>query len=205
MTDRSVKEPQSPKEQKRSSQTVSSINPKWVIAAGVALAVVLYGFYYASAHKARDLADITRPPVGFEAFEEVDEDSTIGSDETADSFRDSSSVFPDSEEEDETAQLRLRVEELAQLNYEKDHLIVSLTEQLTEAQRNTPTTKALATEPSTSAGQRTHTVKKGETLSEIARLYYGSGTRWKEIYDANSEKLGDKNRVRVGTVLVIPE
>lgn len=52
---------------------------------------------------------------------------------------------------------------------------------------------------------RSHTVKKGETLSEISRQYYGSSGRWDKILQANREKISDKNRVRVGTVLVIPE
>ena len=52
---------------------------------------------------------------------------------------------------------------------------------------------------------RSHTVKKGETLSEISRQYYGSSGRWEKILEANKDKISDKNRVRVGTVLVIPE
>lgn len=50
-----------------------------------------------------------------------------------------------------------------------------------------------------------HMVKKGETLSEISRLYYGTSTGWQQIYNANQGTIPDTNKLKVGTLLMIPE
>jgi chromosome segregation ATPase len=55
-----------------------------------------------------------------------------------------------------------------------------------------------ATEP------RLHTVMPGETLSTIARDYYGSASRWAEIFEANRDRVPEPNRLGVGTLLRIP-
>jgi nucleoid-associated protein YgaU len=50
-----------------------------------------------------------------------------------------------------------------------------------------------------------HTVAEGETLSHISLKYYGSATRWQEIYEANKGVIGDNpNKIYVGQELVIP-
>jgi nucleoid-associated protein YgaU len=52
-----------------------------------------------------------------------------------------------------------------------------------------------------------HTVKSGETLSQIAQHYYGSAAqeKWMAIYEANKEVIGDNpSLVRAGQVLKIP-
>ena len=51
---------------------------------------------------------------------------------------------------------------------------------------------------------RSYTVKKGDTLWEIAEAMYGSGLQWPKIYNANKGKLSDPNSIRVGQELVIP-
>lgn len=51
---------------------------------------------------------------------------------------------------------------------------------------------------------RTHTVGKGQTLTSIAEEYYGDGTQWRRIYEANRSKIPDPNRIKVGTTLTIP-
>ena len=55
-----------------------------------------------------------------------------------------------------------------------------------------------------STGARTHTVGRGETLTSIANAYYGDGTQWRRIYEANKSKIPDPNRIKVGTTLTIP-
>ena len=68
-----------------------------------------------------------------------------------------------------------------------------------------PVTYAPPAPASTTAGQRTHTVKKGDTLLGLARLYYaGDEHRWHAIYDANRDKISNPNQLKVGQVLVIP-
>lgn len=51
-----------------------------------------------------------------------------------------------------------------------------------------------------------HTVAAGETLSHISLHYYKTANRWKEIYEANKEVIGDNhNLIKPGQELVIPE
>jgi len=51
---------------------------------------------------------------------------------------------------------------------------------------------------------RYHTVSEGESLSSLARRYYGSPNRWSEIEAANRGVIGNPNALRVGTRLRIP-
>jgi nucleoid-associated protein YgaU len=50
-----------------------------------------------------------------------------------------------------------------------------------------------------------YTVKQGETLSHIAKAFYGKASKWTVIYEANSDKIKDPSKVRAGTKLRIPE
>jgi nucleoid-associated protein YgaU len=52
--------------------------------------------------------------------------------------------------------------------------------------------------------QRTYTVKSGDTLSKIAKEFYGDANAYHRIFDANRDKLNDPNRIDVGQVLNIP-
>lgn len=50
-----------------------------------------------------------------------------------------------------------------------------------------------------------HTVASGDSLSKIAQQYYKSGDKWKHIYEANKDVIGDNpSLIRVGQVLKIP-
>ena len=51
---------------------------------------------------------------------------------------------------------------------------------------------------------RTHTVKSGDTLSKIAKSYYGNANQFPKIFDANRDKLSNPDQIRTGQVLVIP-
>ena len=51
---------------------------------------------------------------------------------------------------------------------------------------------------------QTYTVNKGDTLSKIAKEFYGSANRWHEIYDANRDQLSNPDLIKPGQVLKIP-
>jgi len=49
-----------------------------------------------------------------------------------------------------------------------------------------------------------HEVKKGENLWKIAEHYYGDGTLYTKIFEANKDVLDDPDRIKVGQKLRIP-
>ena len=51
---------------------------------------------------------------------------------------------------------------------------------------------------------RTVTVQPGDSLSAISKRVYGSYNKWREIYQANSDKMSSENDLKVGMELVIP-
>src|SRR5262245_13943462 len=59
-------------------------------------------------------------------------------------------------------------------------------------------------EPSQPAN-RTYTVKVGDTLSKIAKQYYGDSGLYRRIFEANRQVLRDPDHIQVGQVLQIPE
>lgn len=69
----------------------------------------------------------------------------------------------------------------------------------------TPTSSATA-QPSQpqSAGVKSYTVQKGDTLSKISLQFYGTSKKWQKIVDANRSKLGNNQVLRSGMQLVIP-
>jgi len=53
---------------------------------------------------------------------------------------------------------------------------------------------------------RTHVVRRGDTLFELARRYYnGDITKWRKIHEANAAAIPNKDVLRVGQELVIPD
>lgn len=51
---------------------------------------------------------------------------------------------------------------------------------------------------------KNYTVKKGDCLWNIAKYFYGSGSKYTEIYNANSDKIHNPNLIYPGQVLTIP-
>jgi nucleoid-associated protein YgaU len=47
-------------------------------------------------------------------------------------------------------------------------------------------------------------VKKGDTLSKIAKEFYGDASLYPQIFEANRDHLTDPNKIRVGQKLRIP-
>ncbi len=49
-----------------------------------------------------------------------------------------------------------------------------------------------------------HMVKSGETLSKIAKQYYGDANKYNTIFEANTDKLKSADMIHPGDELVIP-
>lgn len=60
--------------------------------------------------------------------------------------------------------------------------------------------------PATSAAptEQTYSVQPGDTLSKIARQFYGDAGQYMKIFEANKDKLKDPNQIQVGQELNIP-
>jgi LysM repeat protein len=54
------------------------------------------------------------------------------------------------------------------------------------------------------AGGRTYTVKSGDTLSKIAKEFYGSANEYNKIFEANTDQLSSPDKINVGQELKIP-
>lgn len=63
---------------------------------------------------------------------------------------------------------------------------------------------APASAPAPAKSQRTYTVKKDETLSEIAKAQLGSARKWRDIVKANDGDIPENGSVREGQVIVLP-
>jgi nucleoid-associated protein YgaU len=55
-----------------------------------------------------------------------------------------------------------------------------------------------------SGGAKTYTVKEGDTLASISRKFYKTSKRWREIRDANENKIDDSDNLKAGLTLKIP-
>jgi nucleoid-associated protein YgaU len=63
---------------------------------------------------------------------------------------------------------------------------------------------APAPKPQTAPTLRIHKVVAGDTLSKIARKYYGKAGDYMKIFDANKDKLKDPDKIFPGQDLIIP-
>ncbi len=54
------------------------------------------------------------------------------------------------------------------------------------------------------SAEQVHEVKKGDTLWKIAEHYYGDGSLYMNIFEANRTILKDPNLIKVGQKLKIP-
>jgi len=63
---------------------------------------------------------------------------------------------------------------------------------------------APAPKPQTAPTLRIHKVVAGDTLSKIAKKYYGKAGDYMKIFDANKDKLKDPDKIFPGQDLIIP-
>jgi nucleoid-associated protein YgaU len=52
--------------------------------------------------------------------------------------------------------------------------------------------------------QRTYTVQAGDSLSKIAKQFYGDAGAYNLIFEANRDQISDADKIRPGQVLKIP-
>lgn len=64
--------------------------------------------------------------------------------------------------------------------------------------------KVASTPKATSSPKRTYTVKKGDCLWNIAKQFYGKGSAYTKIYDANTNQIANPSLIYPGQVFVIP-
>jgi LysM repeat protein len=71
-----------------------------------------------------------------------------------------------------------------------------------KAPQVTPVSGTAATQKP--AGEETYTVVKGDTLSKIAKQFYGNANEYMRIFEANKDQLKDPDKIQIGQVLKIP-
>jgi len=52
---------------------------------------------------------------------------------------------------------------------------------------------------------RTYTVAAGDSLSKIAKKFYGDANKWKRIFEANRDTVKNPDLIHPGQVLKIPD
>jgi nucleoid-associated protein YgaU len=62
----------------------------------------------------------------------------------------------------------------------------------------------LNVDPSLAPQQQVYTVAAGDSLSKIAKQFYGNANEYMKIFNANRDKLNDPNAIKPGQQLVIP-
>jgi nucleoid-associated protein YgaU len=55
-----------------------------------------------------------------------------------------------------------------------------------------------------SVPKRTYTVQAGDSLSKIAKQFYGNANDYMRIFEANKDTLNDPSKIQIGQQLVIP-
>lgn len=51
---------------------------------------------------------------------------------------------------------------------------------------------------------QTYTVVGGDSLSKIAKKFYGDASKWREIFEANRDRISDPDLIQIGQVIKIP-
>jgi nucleoid-associated protein YgaU len=51
---------------------------------------------------------------------------------------------------------------------------------------------------------REYTIERGDSLSKIAKKFYGNAGDWKKIYEANKSSIKDPDLIYPGNKIIIP-
>lgn len=58
--------------------------------------------------------------------------------------------------------------------------------------------------PAPAPAAQTYTVQSGDSLSKIAKHFYGNAGEYMKIFEANQDQLSDPDKIKVGQTLKIP-
>jgi nucleoid-associated protein YgaU len=61
-----------------------------------------------------------------------------------------------------------------------------------------------STAPTVEPAVQTYTVVSGDSLSKIAKKFYGESNKWKQIFEANREVIKNPDVIYPGQTLKIP-
>jgi len=61
-----------------------------------------------------------------------------------------------------------------------------------------------STAPTAEPAEQTYTVASGDTLSKIAKKFYGDANKWRQIFDANRDIIKNPDLIYPGQTLKIP-
>lgn len=97
-------------------------------------------------------------------------------------------------------------------NFSKDlNAQISVRPQQAAAPTQAPPSAAPPVQPASATAQQaavattqTYTVQKGDTLSKIAKHFYGNANDYMRIFEANRDQLKDPDKIQIGQVLKIP-
>ena len=67
-----------------------------------------------------------------------------------------------------------------------------------------PSTTAPGRAPTSAPAARDYTIKSGDSLSKIAKEFYGNAGDWRKIFEANKDKIKDPNLIFPGQKIIIP-
>ena len=88
----------------------------------------------------------------------------------------------------------------------KQHLAAQKSSGANATSQNTDALKPVpqVSNENSANGLQKHTVQSGDTLSTISKKYYGTPSRYMDIYEANRDRLKTANALKIGQELRIP-
>jgi nucleoid-associated protein YgaU len=59
--------------------------------------------------------------------------------------------------------------------------------------------------PPVRPAEKTYTVVAGDSLSKIAKKFYGDANKWKKIFEANKDQIKNPDLIKPGQTFKIPD
>src|SRR5262249_31922505 len=96
-------------------------------------------------------------------------------------------------------QIKNRVwDEIKRVNPAADDITCDLNVDPTAAPPPAAAAAAAGAGSGTRGGSKTYTVAPGDSLSKIAKNFYGNASQYMKIFEANKDKLSDPDKIKVG-------